>query len=160
MIKINGEDQLIQLETDTEKSRENYQGFSLCLGLILSNHLVAAGFTSFSVLAAANPRDIEIACSKTPPFGNSVRNFALNIPRYRSTVQYTIYNTYIYNFYFTVFIFIFFTLQYTVYTEQIHFCMYNPYFTLYVHCTLYISVCSPSAISLHCSLYIVQSSST
>ena len=86
MIKINGEDQLIQLETDTEKSGENYQGCSLCLGLILSNHLVAAGFTSFSVLAAANPRDIEIACSKTPPFGNSVRNFALNIPRYRSTV--------------------------------------------------------------------------
>ena len=156
MIKINGEDQLIQLETDTEKSGENYQGCSLCLGLILSNHLVAAGFTSFSVLAAANPRDIEIACSKTPPFGNSVRNFALNIPRYRSTVQYTIYIYII----FTVFIFIFFTLQYTVYTEQIHFCMYNPYFTLYVHCTLYISVCSPSAISLHCSFYIVQSSGT
>ena len=108
-----------QVETNKEKSGKNYQGCSLCLGLILSNHLVAAGFTSFSVLAAANPRDIEIACSKTPPFGNSVRNFALNMPRYRSTVKYTIY------------IYIIFTLQYTYTYSLLQYMQFSYTCTLY-----------------------------
>ena len=108
-----------QVETNKEKSGKNYQGCSLCLGLILSNHLVAAGFTSFSVLAAANPRDIEIACSKTPPFGNSVRNFALNMPRYRCTVYYTIY------------IYIIFTLQYTYTYSLLQYMQFSYTCTLY-----------------------------
>ena len=55
----------------------------LYAGVILSNHLVAGGFTSFDVVTAANPRSIEMACNKCPPFGNSVRNFALGMPKYR-----------------------------------------------------------------------------
>lgn len=132
--------------------------------MILSNHLVAAGFTSFSVLAAANPRDIEIACSKTPPFGNSVRNFALNMPRYRSTVQYTIYIYIIFTLQYTYIFSLFYSIHSihihvhcTLFNDQIHLCIYNPYFTLYVHCTLYITVCSHTTLSLRCTLYSVHS---
>jgi hypothetical protein len=44
---------------------------------------VAAGYTSFARIAEANPRALEAAVNKAPPFGSNLREFALTMPRYR-----------------------------------------------------------------------------
>ena len=57
------------------------------VGLVLSTALVKAGFTSFAKMSLANPRLLELAVNKAPPFGNNVRDFALGMPQYKVEVR-------------------------------------------------------------------------
>ena len=53
------------------------------VGKVISNSLASSGYRTLSELAAANPRMLELAAKKPPPFGNSVRDWAARQPRYR-----------------------------------------------------------------------------
>ena len=52
------------------------------IGLTFSSALVNAGITSVDKLTGTDPREIEMICSKRPPFGNNLRDAAKLIPNY------------------------------------------------------------------------------
>ena len=58
----------------------------LKVGVVLSNAIASAGFKDLSSLSEANPRMLELATKKPPPFGNNLRDWALAQPRYNLQV--------------------------------------------------------------------------
>lgn len=52
------------------------------IGPILSQNLARNNLTSFDSLRKANPRNIEIFCSRLPPFGSSVQQTCFGLPVY------------------------------------------------------------------------------
>ena len=58
----------------------------LKVGVVLSNAIANAGFKDLSSLSEANPRMLELATKKAPPFGNNLRDWALAQSRYNLQV--------------------------------------------------------------------------
>jgi ATP-dependent DNA helicase HFM1/MER3 len=57
------------------------------VGIAYSTSLVHAGFTSFHKISGANPRELEMALNKQPPFGNHLRSCAMHMPEYSMDVE-------------------------------------------------------------------------
>ncbi len=57
------------------------------VGIAYSTSLVHAGFGSFRALREADPRQLELALNKPPPFGNHLRNSAAAMPEYQVDLQ-------------------------------------------------------------------------
>ena len=57
------------------------------VGVVLSNSIASAGYRDLEAIAAANPRMLELAARKSPPFGNHLRDWAAGQPRYSLQVS-------------------------------------------------------------------------
>ena len=57
------------------------------VGVVLSKAVATAGYKNLASLANANPRMLELAARKAPPFGNNLRDWASSQPRYSINVR-------------------------------------------------------------------------
>ena len=57
------------------------------IGDKLALTLASAGFTTFEKIAATDPRRLEAICGKNPPFGSTLRNNALRLPKPTTTIS-------------------------------------------------------------------------
>ena len=56
------------------------------VGIVLSSSLVSGGYKDIESIANANPRMLELAAKKVPPFGNNMRDWAGQLPQYQLSV--------------------------------------------------------------------------
>ena len=57
------------------------------VGLVLSRLVAEGGYKDVISIAQADPRMLELAARKTPPFGNKLRDWAAKLPRYKIRVE-------------------------------------------------------------------------
>ncbi|KAK3560795.1 hypothetical protein QTP86_019484, partial [Hemibagrus guttatus] len=57
------------------------------IGLSLANAMVNAGLTSFSKIAATNPRELELIVNRHPPFGNQIKEAVSRLPKYEVSLE-------------------------------------------------------------------------
>ena len=63
------------------------------IGVVVSRSIAEGGFTTMRSMAEANPRILELAAKKSPPFGNSLSSWASRMPDYSLTARLTSVST-------------------------------------------------------------------